>query len=371
MHANRRISVQTAVLTAVLTIALVGFMDEATAQPPRMNAGLSYLLGLFQLRVVAGRITVSGATSFQTHKGEFKTNDRHERLELTQAGAATTFHYESTTPQAQLTWDLLAGNEVRIRRLPRGVPARKTGAPTRKTGVPDQKVPDRKSGGADAKLVVFGQPAEGFLSLSVGEGYERKEYRGATIWHLFLAEPELCRNELAPLLQIMKPGWNLVERAQNYEMFLFRSADIQRQPSRGAWLRLVADLGHEKFSRRQAADRRLRIGGSELLPFLLSLDLDRLDAEQRFRVGAIMRSSAVKEDDAGKVDDDTPNQIIRPLRDDPIVWIELLARDDEQKRRIAGKQLSRLLNEVIDFDPAAEADQRKKQIDALRRRVRP
>ncbi len=229
MQANRGM----AILTAVLVISLVDSIGEATAQPPRMNAGLTYMLGLFRLRVVAGRITVSGATSFQTHKGEFKTNDRHERLELTQAGPSTTFHYELTTSESQLTWDLLAGNEIRIRRLPRPATGRQTGAAANETG------------GTNIKLVVFGQPTDGPLTLSVGEGGRRRECRGATVWHLFLAEPELCRDELAPLLQVMKPGWNLSQTAQTIETLLLHSADFEGQLSREACLRLVADLGHE------------------------------------------------------------------------------------------------------------------------------
>jgi len=350
---------RTAIVTAVLATTLVCSIGEVSAaQPPRMNAGLAYMLGLFRLRVVAGRITVAGAMSLQTHKGEFKTNDRHERLELTQAGAATTFRYELTTPDAQLTWDLLFGNEIRIRRLPR----RAAGQPTEAAG--------QETGGANAELVVFGQPTEGPLTLSVGEGEQRKECRGVTLWHLFLAEPELCRNELAPLLQVMKPGWELVQRAQTIESLLLHSADIEGQPSRDVWLRLVTDLGHEKFSRRQSAERRLRLGGPEALPFLLSLDLDRLDSEQRFRIRAIVRSSALKEVEEGTDGVDTLDQIVRPLRADPIVWIELLRRDDERNRRIAARQLSLLLNEIIDFDPTAEDVPRKKQIDALRHRMR-
>jgi len=348
-----------AILTAVLAVSLIGSFGQVSAQAPRMNAGLTYMLGLFRLRVVAGRITVAGAMSFQTHKGEFKTNDRHERLELTQAGPSTTFHYELSTPDAQLTWDLLAGNEIRIRRLPRRLDGQQTGAASQETG------------GAKAKLVVFGQPTEGPLMLSVGEGDERKECRGATVWHLLLTDPELCRSELLPLLQVMKPGWDLLQRAQTIESLLFHSADIEGQLSRETWLRHVAELGHGKFARRQAADRRLRLGGPEALPFLLSLDLDRLDSEQRFRVLAIIRSSTVKEDDLGKDDVETLDQIVRTLRADPILWLELLERDEEQRRRIAARQLTLLLNETIEFDPAAESAQRKMQIDRLRHRFQP
>lgn len=139
------------VATAVLVISLIA-IGEAAAQQPRMNAGLTHMLGLFRLRIVAGRITVAGAASFQTHKGEFKTNDRHERLELTQAGPSSTFHYELTTSDTQLTWDLLAGNEIRIRRLPR-----------HGSGQPPAAAAG-ENGGDKSRFVVFGQPSEGPLA---------------------------------------------------------------------------------------------------------------------------------------------------------------------------------------------------------------
>ena len=47
-------------------------------------------------------------------------------------------------------------------------------------------------------------------------------------------------------------------------------------------------------------------------------------------------------------------------------WLALLARDDESKRRIAAEKLASLVGEPVDFNPAADADTRRKQIEHLR-----
>jgi hypothetical protein len=123
---------------------------------------------------------------------------------------------------------------------------------------------------------------------------------------------------------------------------------------------LVEQLADIQFGARQEADRQLREIGTGALPYLRSLDFSALDAEQQFRVRRIVATFA----DAAQ--EDVPVQVARRLLSDPQVWLSLLTRDDAQQRAAACDHLSQLLGEPIEFDPAADAAVRERQLAALR-----
>jgi hypothetical protein len=72
---------------------------------------------------------------------------------------------------------------------------------------------------------------------------------------------------------------------------------------------------------------------------------------------------------AANMNNDLPPEIARWLAGDPVVWLALLARDDESTRRLAAERLEALLGEPISFDPAADPATRAEQIEQLRREV--
>ncbi|MGD9645485.1 MAG: hypothetical protein AB7U73_07220 [Pirellulales bacterium] len=219
---------------------------------------------------------------------------------------------------------------------------------------------DRKPVG-ETKIATmeFNQPNTGDLELTVGSGAERTSVRGATLWHLLLAKPELCREHLVPLLENLRPGWGLSRMAEQIEDSLCAAAKEQRVPDRARVARLVAQLGDDRFALRQAADAALRESGAEVLPYLQSLDPLNLDAEQRFRVRRIIASLA------GDSTSDRPDQVVNWLAADARIWLALLDRDDAARRQLAAGQLTRVLGRPVNFDPLAPAPLRARQQRAL------
>ncbi len=184
-----------------------------------------------------------------------------------------------------------------------------------------------------------------------------------TLWHLSLAEPELFRRQIVPLLELMRPGWSVGKLADEIEQGLCRAEVASAPPEQDIWQQWVSELGNKRFAQRQAADRRLRASGEKVLPFLQGLDHKRLDFEQSRRVREIIRAITPEEGE------DVPQQAVARMLDDPRVWYALLSRDDPTKRRRAAEQLTRLLKGPIDFDPDASADARRTQREVLAERI--
>lgn len=322
---------------ALLMVAFSAHPQWVAAEPPlQMNPGLANQLRYFQLAVVSGRIAINSPHSGRRMEAKHRDANRQESLTLTLAAAYSAIHYELSMPESQLTIEI-NGDGVAIRR---------------QVGTQASQLP-----------LDFDQPASGPLTLAVGPEEDRRVFRAATLWHLFLAEPDLCRNELAPLLQLLRPDWSLAETATRIEEALLRSAEARRTPDRDAWLSLVQDLSDPKYSRRQAAARKLRNYGSEILPFLTTLDRRKLDAEQWYRVRTLIASLA------GGNEYDVPERTAPWLAGDPRVWHWLIARDEASKRKLAAEQLGRLLGGRLEYDPAAEPEVRQAQWERLKERV--
>ena len=141
---------------------------------------------------------------------------------------------------------------------------------------------------------------------------------------------------------------------------LFQVAQTTEIPSRGEVTRLVEQLNHDEFKRRQAADRELRNLGPGVGPLLVAIPPAKLSTEQRERIQAIL-------DGLAGPANDTPERIAVWLATEPRVWIELLGDDDVERRETAVAQLSRLTGRSIDFDPRASEATRRDQLRELRR----
>lgn len=329
--------------TAILAVWAAFSLAAATAcgQQSPVNPGLAPLLRYFELRVNAGRITARSPhrdrkLESQASNTDAQGNIRRERLSITLSGDATTIGYQQTVSDWQLSLEILDGKEVSIR---------------------------REAKNADACVpLVFHQPPVGPLLLRLGEGADQREFVADNVWRLLVANPEAC-SEFAPLLELLKPNWHLAETAEAAERSLFASVRAMAEADQTRLRRLVGELASDKFARRQAAERSLRDAGRKALPFLMSIDWRRLDAEQRFRLERLFRELS-----GGGVDD-TPERVALWLIRDPKLWLKLLERDDESLRRLALEQLERLLGRRLAFDPAADATTRLKQINALREAV--
>lgn len=332
--ARRRCFAATLMLAA-WAFALPG-VDQARAQQPQLNPGLAPMLRYFELRVSSGRIAAASDQRDRKLESQSNGKDRRERLSITLSGDATSISYELTSGDGQLGYDVIDGREVMV---------------------------SRRVSGARESFLEFHQPRSGPVRLRIGEGEQETAYEAGNLWRLLAAEPELCRQRLAPLLELLKPDWQLSQTSQEAEESLARSVAAMGRADLAAWRRMVDDLGAEKFSKRQAADRDLRALGSGAALFLSSIDAAGLDAEQQSRIGEILH------DLSGGNQPDTSDRVALLLVRDPQVWVRLMESDEIDRRRAAREQLERLLNRRIAFDPADDKPARDAQIAALRRQL--
>ncbi len=178
-------------------------------------------------------------------------------------------------------------------------------------------------GGADVLPLEFTQPPRGPLSLTLGARQSQRVIHGASLWHLMIGYPEICRQHLLPLLQLIDSRWDLGKLAADLEEDLIQLACSQDAPDRRHWDALVAQLRDERYTRREAADRQLRACGRIVIHYLRELDPARLDAEQKFRVRRIIAALGEGEEI------DTPDRVTSWLAGDPSIWLGLLSRDNE------------------------------------------
>ncbi len=324
------------------TAGVVGTVGTSWAQAPRaaveIHRDLLRQLRAVQFSVSAGRIAASSQLLDRSGTSSARQGDREERLAINLTTGQPSFSYEARDPHARLVIELDEGQSLLIEQRREEEPA---------TLFAFEQRPH-------AQLIVRSGPADG-----------PRLWRASTLWHLLLAEPELCRDHLLPVLRALRPDWDLAGFALRVEESLVRAASNGRVPDRKRWTTLVAQLASPVFSERQAADRHLRLAGQAIVPFLQGQDVARLDAEQRFRLRQIVAALA---NDARE---DQPQAVASWLVADPRVWFGLLSRADPALRALASEQLRRLADEPIDFDPLADDATRAAQLEALRARFLP
>jgi hypothetical protein len=248
---------------------------------------------------------------------------RREAISLGSENGRPTLRYERTTPNEQLTLSIVNwSGQVSISRLPRGK--------------------------ATFAAVDFQQSSDEKTTLTLGTGGQRRVLRAENFWPLAIVWPTECRENLFPLLELLRPDWKLTAAVDRVEENLLAHAGKTATAKRTDWAALVAQLGDEQFSKREAADRALRAGAGAALNYLRQLDFDRLDAEQQFRVRRILRKLA------GRSDDDSADTAAAALLYDPKVWLALLARPEVTTRQTAARQLAAILGKPIGIDPTAE-----------------
>ncbi len=201
------------------------------------------------------------------------------------------------------------------------------------------------------------------LRITMGQGEGRRTIAVSSIWHLMLAEPDAFRNEVIPLLQILRPDWDLVSISDEIENSLIHQAKIDRGNQQEHWSLLVRNLASDMFAVRESADRQLREAGPAVLPLLRRLDPSHIDAEQRFRIRRIVSALSAAESA------DTVDSVIAWLASDPATWLALMKREDESLRRTAVEQLQLLLGRPIEFDPSADETSRHTQIEQLKKTI--
>ena len=310
--------------------------EEPPKPPDTPELANAVRRGWVRARIISGRIYFTGAR-LGNMPDPGKSGDRDERLSITMAGRELHINYRMSTSDEELLIEVIGGGQVHICRTPKG----------------------------DSSLVPvdFRQAEDEPLCLSLGSPGQERVCRAPSLWHLLVMEPEASRQHLLPLLALLNPQPDLDRTAQQAEAALVRGAAQRELPDPQRWSALVEQLGDERFSRREAADRQLRALGRVVLTYLERLDPSRLDAEQHYRVRRIIKQLS------SGVGDDSPLEIADWLAGDPAVWFALLSRDDESTRRSAAERLEAFLGRALPFDPSADATTRSEQIERLRGRI--
>ena len=184
-----------------------------------------------------------------------------------------------------------------------------------------------------------------------------------------MIEPKICQSHVYPVLDLLRPQWQIGRKAAQIEAALVKHAADDRPKDRQQWAELVKDLGGDQPAKRDAAERRLRAGGAAALAYLQQLDPADLNAEQQVRIRRVLRAHPRKKVESQPKGDDTPEQAARLLAGDPSIWLALLSRPDAAARHAAAKRLETLLGRPIEVDPAAEPASQKAARDALRARI--
>jgi hypothetical protein len=322
------------------TIVIAGMLLGVSA-PGALKAQERLLNRLLQnnwlrYRIVGGRIMIDGARLDNVQHTVNGTNLK-ETFSIRNENGQPALRYERTTNEDQIMIDAAAaGDRLLIRRTPR-----------------------EKS---SILAVEFSQLPNEKITLTLGTGAERQVFRGQGLWHLLIAQPKECRQQLLPLLEMLRPDWKLADTAASIEEKLLRDAGGERVSGRARWATLVAQLADESFAKREAADRALRMDDAGAIDYLRRLDFSRLDAEQQFRVSRIIEA-------LGQANDDSVDQVAAVLAGDPTVWLALLARPELATRQTAARQLTALLGEPIAVDPAADPVTQKDKREQLRTRI--
>jgi hypothetical protein len=310
--------------------------EEQPALPPP-SAGLSARMRWVRFGVVSG---VLQATSPQ-HRAESTITSttgpsETESLTLRLGGGLANLSYQLSTPAEQVRIEIVDGDQVTIQRGPR-------------------------QAGAGVELEFRQSPLDGVVWV-LKRGGEVRRLAGPTIWHALVADPDAAAEHLAPLLERLRPGWRLEETAREARAALLRTAAVDRNADQRQWAQWVADLASPRFAVRQAAERRLRAAGQAVIPYLQNLDRSQLDAEQWYRIRAIL---ATGED--GR--DDTVERVVGRLAGDRRMWLLLMADDDSAVRHTAWRQLQSLVERPIEFDPDGDPASRARQIERLQRQL--
>lgn len=320
---------------ALVASALAACPAPIPAQGVPIGQNLAAQLRWLQLGVVGGRLALRSDQINNLNETQSRLRDREERLQVGVKDGLPSLHYELTAKDVELIVDISHRERVGI---------------------------SRRAQGGELSFLEFEQVPGRDLVLEVSVGGEIVRHRAPTLWHLWLAQPELCRKNLAPLLHILHPAWKPDAMAEQITRHLLSTGD-DAAPQARQWNELVAQLADPRYAMREDADRRLREAGHAVLPFLLQLEPGRLDAEQRFRIRRIM--GRLQSD----TEEDTPERAASWLRGDPRIWLALAAGADVAQRESAAQQLRSLVAPDIEFDPAADSATRAAQLARIAARL--
>ncbi len=290
---------------------------------------------IVRFEIVMGRLTALHLNAGQTRtsRGTDSGCETRESMHVNCEGAVPLVRYERQSATQRTTIEFTNGNRVSMRREPLG--------------------------DGECTPLELQQLSNGELTVVVGDGDKRREWSAASFWHLLLAEPRLCEQEIVPLLKLLRPAWDFSDAAERIEAALYQTAHSGQIVPRARLAELVGELAHSDFQRRQAADRQLRAAGPMALPYLATLNPNQLTCEQRQRIRRVRESMA-------NAAADSPERVGLWLVDDEQIWLTLLNHPDAENRHMAVLRLMEIRPELTNFDPYGDELYRQEQLAQMR-----
>jgi hypothetical protein len=310
--------------------AAVLYAEEPPPQPSAEGNLLSRTKWL-KLEVVGGRIVVRTSRCSQSrHEAEATpTADSRQTLSVDATPSGVSLRYEEVTGGTRLLFEISPQGKVTIARW----------------------------GQATDPDIRYVQPPTGTIKLALG-GERPRGCSADNLWQLMLLYRSESREQLLPLLVLLRPDWELASQLNLVEAALIQQAGCDVLAQRRQWQREVDGLASPSFARRQAADQALRASGQSVLAFLRQLEDRELDGEQRRRIRTILA-------DLSNGHPDSPPLVADWLVADKRVWLALLARGELDQRVSAADHLSKLCRRALPFDPAGSQEQRSAQLAEL------
>ncbi|MBW3599298.1 MAG: hypothetical protein KY475_18765, partial [Planctomycetes bacterium] len=247
----------------IVGLALASMHARASSvfgQDAPTMGGLAWQTGWVAFGIADGRLAVlDAAPKSQRSAACVDANGgTSESLCVQGEGAKTALRYEFVSPQQRLSIEAGGEGRVELHRAP-------------------------LEAASLLELHLVQAPGRDVV-LTIGAGSEQREFSAPDFWRLVLAEPDVARDCLTPLLETLRADWNLRGQTAEIEARLFALAASTPAPDTARWKALVAQLGERSFLRRQAAERQLRAAGPAAAPFLAQLDRRTLDPEQLSRL---------------------------------------------------------------------------------------
>lgn len=172
---------------------------------------------------------------------------------------------------------------------------------------------------------------------------------------------ELCDQFVRPMLRdlgqerLMRP-----ETAVARQVFAIQDSSPVDSKVSNQVRQLVAKLDSDDFKERRSASEKLKKLGLPAARAMQELDRSEMTPEQRNRVSEIIDANhSLKPGDAKR------------LGSDPAFLIDCLELEDKEVRDAAISRLEGLMHKKPGFNPQADAGERIKQLDALRRELLP
>lgn len=326
---------------ACIILAAVAWGQEPNPSAPQAKPAIApsernivERTGWIRFEIIGGRIAVLGHRCGQSRvvqNGE-ATDVPRELLSVQLCTESLVVHYEDVRSDRHIAVDLDDQQRLTL---------------SRSGNTPS----------GDLKLV---QPFKGPLTLSVGRE-PVQTFTASTLWHLALKHPELCEEQLFPLLETIRPHWRLKEQAAGLTEALVSKAGTDVAADRAQWRDWVSKLDSDDFAVRQNADRQLRASGQAVVAWLARIDRKQLSAEQAGRVAEICQGLA-------NLSTDTPQRVAAWLVDDRCAWLALLNHPDASVRLAAANHLTLLCGKPLVFDPLASFSERQQQLSQLQAR---